>query len=79
MSEGLQRKLLAGGNEQGNVAAAFRLAVGRASKKGHSVIINQMVSSPFRYVPSRGCASFPAQSLGGRSCSTIFLLSSTEV
>jgi len=41
--------------------------------------INQMVSSPFRYVPNRGRASFPAQSPGGRSCSTISLLSSTEV
>ena len=79
MSEGLQRKLLAGSKEQGNVAAAFRLAVGLASKKRSSAIINQMVSSRFRYVSSRGHASMPAQSPDGRSCSTIFLLSSTEV
>src|SRR5216683_877980 len=63
MSEGSQRKLLAGSKEQGNVAAAFRLAVGLASKKRSSAIINQMVSSRFRYVPKRGRASFPAQSL----------------
>jgi len=79
MSEGSQRKVLAGGQKQGNVAVAFRLAAGPRSKKGHSTIINQVVSSPFRYVPGRGHASFPAQAPGGRSCSKNFLLSSTEV
>lgn len=79
MYEGSQRKLLTGGKEQGNVAAALRLDAGLASKKRRSAIINQMVSSRFRYVPNKGHASFPAQSPGGRSCSKIFLLSSTEV
>ncbi len=41
--------------------------------------INQMVSSPFRYVPRRGYVSFPAQSPSGRSCSMNSLLFSTEV
>jgi hypothetical protein len=80
MSERVRRKAQAGGQEQGNVAAAFGLAARPWSpKKHHSAIMNQMVSSPFRYVISKGYASFPARSLGGRSCNTIFLLSSTEV
>ncbi len=79
MSEGSQRKLLACSKRQENVAAAFRLAAGPRPKKRHSAIINQMVSSPFCYVCEQGHASFPAQSPGGRSCSKIFLFSSTEV
>jgi len=53
--------------------------VGRRFEKRHSVMINQMVSSPFRYVPRRGYVSFPAQSPSGRSCSMNSLLFSTEV
>ena len=79
MSEGSQRKLLACSKRQENVAAAFRLAAGPRPKKRHSAIMNQMVSSPFCYVCEQGHASFPAQAPGGRSCSKIFLLSSTEV
>jgi hypothetical protein len=79
ISEGSQPRVLAGGQKQGDVAAAFGLAAGLASKKRRSAIINQMVSSRFRYVPNRGRASFPAQSPGGWSSSTKFLLSSTEV
>jgi len=79
MSEGSQPRVLPGGQEPGNEAAAFRVAAGRASKKRGGAIINQMVSSRFRYVPGKGYASFPARSPRGRSCSTIFLLSSTEV
>jgi hypothetical protein len=81
MSERSQRKVLAGGQHQRNVAAAFRFAVVLVpgSKKRDSTIINQVVISLFRYVISRGRASFPAHRLGGRSCSKNFLLSSTEV
>jgi hypothetical protein len=79
ISEGSQPRVLAGGQKQSDVAAAFRLAAGRASKKCRSTMINQMVSSLFRYVSNRSRASFPAQAPGGRSCSKIFLLSSTEV
>ena len=79
ISEGSQPRVRAGGQEQGSAAAAFGLAAGLALKKRRSVIINQMVSSRFRYVSSKGYTSLPAQSLGGRSCSKIFLRSSTEV
>jgi hypothetical protein len=79
MPEGSQPEVLARCQKQGNAAAAFGLAAGPQSKKCRSAIINQMVSSRFRYVLNRGRASFPAHRPNGRSCSTIFLLSSTEV
>ena len=62
MPEGSQPEVLARGQKQGNAAAAFELAAGPQSKKCRSEIINQMVSSRFRYVPNKGRASFPAQS-----------------
>jgi len=78
MSKGSQPPLQVGGQAQEHVAAAFRLAA-VPSEKHRSATINQMVSSPFRYVPKRGDASFPAQLLSGRSCSVKFLFSSIEV
>jgi len=79
MSEESQRKLLACSKRQKNVAAAFQLVAGPRRKKRHSTIMNQMVSSPFCYVCEEGHTSFPAQGPDGRSCSKIFLLSSSEV
>jgi hypothetical protein len=49
------------------------------AKKRHSVVMNQMVSSRFRYISGQGGAHFPARSLSGRLRNTISLLSSTEV
>jgi hypothetical protein len=73
-----QRKVLTG-MERGPFAVVFRLAASDLLQKYRSAPKNQMVSSPFRYIPIRGHAFLPAQSLSGRSCGTIFLFSSTEV
>jgi alpha/beta superfamily hydrolase len=69
---------LASGQEHSDLAAGFKFSINWPHEKRHGGMINQMVSSLFRYVPGRGYASFPAHSHAvGRSLNS--LLSSTEV
>ena len=58
----------------------FQLVVSsRRSEKRRSAMMNQMVSSSFRYVSGKGDVFFPAHGLSGRSRDMNFLLFSTEV